>query len=121
MNKGLLIRIVICIFSFGFLLYSYIDKQNNLTELRILIPGLVKEIKTIREENTRLQYEIDQFENPGHLMELARHSQFSHLKHPFIKDVLTVNEGIAIQDKVEEPIEELAQVKPKFSLAVIEQ
>jgi len=121
MHKGILIRIVICIFSFGFFLYSYIDKQNKLTELRILIPGLVKEIKTIDEENTRLQYEIDQFENPGHLIELARHSEFSHLKHPFIKDVLTVNEGVAIQEKVEEQLEELAPVKPKFSLAVIEQ
>jgi hypothetical protein len=117
MNRALLIRIAICIFSFGFFLYSYIDKQNNLTKLRINIPTLVKEVGSIHEECTRMQYEIDQFENPGHLIELARHSEFSHLKHPFIKDILTVDEGIAIQGVVEKQ-EEIVQVKPKLTLAV---
>jgi hypothetical protein len=117
MNTPVLWRIAVCIFSFGLCLYSYIDKQNAVTKLRIRIPSLFKEIRLIEEENTKLQYEIDQFENPNHLMELARHGEFSHLKHPFVKDVLTVSEGVAIHLD-QEPTEESVQSKPKFALAV---
>jgi hypothetical protein len=54
-------------------------------------------VRTIKEENIRLQYEIEQFENPQHLMELSRHTAFTHLKHPLVKDVATCQEGIAMQ------------------------
>jgi hypothetical protein len=30
-------------------------------------------------------------------MELAQSSEFKHLKHPFVKDILTVHEGVALQ------------------------
>lgn len=116
MNRELFTRLVICIFSFGFFLYSYIDKQNGMTQLRIEIPSLVKEIKTIQEENMRLQYEIDQFEHPAHLMQLARHSEFSHLKHPLMKDILTINEGMAIQ--LEDRPADVPHLSPKVALAV---
>lgn len=102
MNKGLVIRLMICIFGFSLFLYSYVDKQNTLTGLRIELPFLSKEIRALQEENTRLQYEIDQFENPSHLIELARHSEFAHLKHPYINEVLTVSEGAPMQMPSEE-------------------
>ncbi len=112
----LLARVLICIFVFGFCLYSCIDKQNELTKLRMQIPDLVKEIRGIEEENTRLQYEIDQFENPQHLMQLARLGEFSHLKHPLVKEVITVPEGIALLLPVEKKVE-IAPIKPKLTLA----
>jgi hypothetical protein len=93
MNKEFLIKIGVCLMVFALCLYSYIDKQNQLTKMRMEIPHLAKEIKAIKEENTRLQYEIDQFESPAHLMELARSSEFSHLKHPLLKEILTVPEA----------------------------
>jgi cell division protein FtsB len=95
-DYGIVIRVLICIFVFGLCLYSYIDKQNELTQLRISIPTIVKEIKEIREENTRIQYEINQFESPQHLMELAREQAYKHLKHPLAKEILTLNEGNAL-------------------------
>ena len=72
MSKELLIRLLICIFSVGLLLYAYIDKQNDVTELKIQIPKLSRELKEIREGNLRLQYVIDRFENPQHLIEFSR-------------------------------------------------
>lgn len=117
MNKGLLTRLLTCIFFLGFLLYSYIEKQNQLTQLRICIPELAKDVKQIREENTRLQYEIDQFENPQHLMELARHGEFTHLKHPLLKEILTCQEGIALQPSTQN-VEKISQVKAKPTLAI---
>ncbi len=87
-NKQLhiIIRMFFCIAAAGIALYSYIDKQNDLTELRLAIPVLAKEVKGIQEENIRLHYEIDRFESPLHLMELMRKPEFSHLKFPYLQD-----------------------------------
>lgn len=80
------LRIFLCIFATGITLYSYIDKQNELTELRLAIPALAKKVREIQDENTRLKYEIDRFESPIHLMELARKPEFGYLKYPYLKD-----------------------------------
>ena len=117
MNRELLLRLSVCLVALGLGLYSYIDKQNHLTKMRMQIPLLSKEIKAIKEENTRMQYEIDQFQSPEHLLELARTSEYSHLKHPLLKEVLTVQEAplIAITEKSER---QGVSVKPRSALAV---
>lgn len=102
MKQGVTIRILICIVVLGFCLYSHIDKQNSLTHLRIELPALSKEVKAMRAENARLQYEIDQFEDPSELLGLARAEAFSHLKHPLYREVLTLNEGICFNKVSEE-------------------
>lgn len=88
-------------FIFCICLYKYINKINELTLVKLEIPKLEKEIRSLDEEREVLQYEIDRFENPIHLMELARSPQFSHLKHPLVKDVLKVKEGVAIKESIE--------------------
>ncbi|MES2344529.1 MAG: hypothetical protein V4494_01130 [Chlamydiota bacterium] len=110
----LFLPIAVC----GFSLYSYMDKQNALTELRMAIPTVSKEIKMLREENTRLKYEIDFFESPQHLLELAKSCEFSHLKHPLLKEVITVQEGNSLEmpSIVEE--EKMTRSTPLFTLAV---
>ena len=75
------------------LLYSYVDEQNKLTRLRLEIPLLATEVKAIQEENIRLRYEIDLFESPEHLMQLAAKSSFSHLKHPIHSEILFIAQG----------------------------
>ncbi len=116
-SRGILSRILVCITFFGLLLYSYVDRQNDVTRLRLEIPQLAKEIKDLREENTRLQYEIDLFESPQNLMHLASHCEFAHLKHPMGKDIVTMDEGLALQISTEEKGEPLP-VKSKLPLAV---
>jgi cell division protein FtsB len=95
-QKALFLRLLFCIFCVGLTLYLSINKQNELTELRLQIPQLSKEVKAIQEENIRLQYEVDRFESPIHLMELARKPEFSHLKHPFLKDIIIIQELTSI-------------------------
>lgn len=116
-NKGLLIRILVCIGACGVFLYSYVDKQNAVTRRRLEIPVLAKEIKDLKEENTHLQYEIELFESPEHLMELARHSEFSHLKHPMLKEIMTMQEGLALQVPSDEK-KDLANARPKLKFAI---
>lgn len=116
-NKGPLIRILVCIGTCGGFLYSYVDKQNAVTRRRLEIPVLAKEIKDLKEGNTRLKYEIELFESPEHLMELARHSEYSHLKHPMLKEIVTMQQGIALQVSSDEK-EEKAVAGPKLKFAI---
>lgn len=85
-------RIFICLLVAGWTLYCYIDKNNDLVELRMTIPVVEGELKAMQEENMRLQYEIDRFESPLHLMELARQPEFSHLKYPSTDDIIILPE-----------------------------
>lgn len=93
--KGLLVRVGVCLSVAGCCLFSYLEKQNELTHLKIRLPELEKEIAQVREESRRLRYEIDQFENPAHLIEMVHRPEFSHLKHPLLREILTVPEAIA--------------------------
>jgi hypothetical protein len=95
--KGLLLRLLFCLSVFSLCLYSYLNQQNAVTHLKIRLPQLEKEIKLIREENCRLQYEIDRAESPMRLIEMAHRPEFNNLKHPMMKEILTMPEGIALQ------------------------
>ena len=96
MRRGILFKLGFCLMVFGISLYSYFDKQNALTRIKIQLPKIETEIRLIREENRRLRYEIDQFENPSHLIELAHRPEFSHLKHPLLREIVTVSDAIAV-------------------------
>ena len=65
MKKSLLLRFGFCFGLIGFCLYSYLDMQNELTELKIKMPEVDQEFRLVREENRRLSYEIDQFQSPS--------------------------------------------------------
>ncbi|NGX49074.1 MAG: hypothetical protein K940chlam5_00670 [Candidatus Anoxychlamydiales bacterium] len=99
MNKNIIFKILICLFTFGISLYSYIEKQNELTSLKIEVPKIVKQVQNLDEEIRKIQYEVETFENPAYLMQLVRKPEFGHLKHPFVEDVLTVPEGLALFDE----------------------
>ncbi len=96
MKRGILFRVLICIFAFILQLYFYIDRQNDLTELQIKLPKLAKDVKKLNEENVGLRFEVDRFENPAHLLNLAKNFEFSHLKHPVLDEVLMVPAGITL-------------------------
>lgn len=85
---GLLVRFFLCIAFAALTLYKSIDDQNDLTELQLAIPSLEKEVQDIREKNLELQYEIERFESPLHLMELARQPEYGHLKSPSINEIV---------------------------------
>jgi hypothetical protein len=85
---GFMLRLFACIFAANWTIYMLIEKHNELVEVSLALPVLEKEVKKIEEENKRLKYEIERFESPIHLMELARKPQFSHLKFPYNRDIL---------------------------------
>ncbi len=116
-DRGVLLRIFLCVICAGLLLYSYIDAQNGLTRLRLQIPVLMKDIRVLKEDNTHLRYEIELFESPQHLLELASHSEFGHLKQPLLKEVITMPQGIALQISSEEK-HKAASTRPRLTLPI---
>lgn len=117
MNGKWSIRFALCLAAIGFSLYGHIEKQNQITSLRIQLPENVRALKSLQEDNTRLRYEIEQFESPEHLIELARHQEYSHLHHPLVKDVLNMPQGIAVQVEEKEPASPSSRRNSAITLA----
>lgn len=92
-TKSLLLRLLICVFTLEGTLYLYIDRQNDLTELKIQAPKLVRTLHDLEEENVKLRYRVEQLESPERLIKLLRSFEFSHLKYPLIDDVITIYEN----------------------------
>jgi hypothetical protein len=93
MNR-LLLKLLTCLLAVGLTLYAMIAQRNGLTELRVAIPALNAEVKAILEENLQLEYQIESFENPVHLLELARKPEFGHLKYPSTDEVIVLPEAL---------------------------
>lgn len=77
----LFIKIFLCLFILGLMLYTYLDRQNSITELRLQIPSLEVKLNNLLEDNVGLQFIIDHFESPENLMELIKLPDYSHLKY----------------------------------------
>ena len=116
MNKGIFIRIFVCILFLGVCLYSYLDLQNEITGLRIRIPQVVSEVRHIEEENTHLLYKIEKFESPENLIRIAKQSAFSHLKFPIGHEVVTLRQPDPIRD-LEEKVVTKHKKKPTITFA----
>jgi len=91
-SHQLLLRLLLCIFVSAFLLYSYIDRQNDITEMKFFIPKLAEEVRALSEENATLLLEVEQIENPKVLLEKMRLPEFSHLKEPLPLEVIRIDE-----------------------------
>ena len=107
MRRIFFIQVFICACSCGGALYAYVKQQNDLTKVRIELPKLAREVRQLEEQNSRLRYEIERFENPKHLMELAKRPEFSYLKHPLIGEITVVSVP-------EEPSEVLSETPLDF-------
>ncbi len=93
MNANL-VRVLICISAVGIGLYMFVAKQNQLTKMRLDIPPLETKVKQLREKNRKLNYEVEQFENPVHLIELQSQPEFAHLKYPTLDEVDVVEVSV---------------------------
>lgn len=86
------LKLLICLVLACMTLYAFIAKGNQVTEIRLAIPALAKKVRILREENSRLSYEIEQFESPIHLMEIMHRAELSHLKFPHDAEVIALPE-----------------------------
>lgn len=101
MTKGVLLRLLLCVSVFALYLYQVIQKQNVLNYFSLQIPRLGRDVKSLEEENTKYRFEIEKFESPQNLIQLARTEQFTNLRYPSIKEILSLPEGIALKSGAE--------------------
>lgn len=90
MKLGRLFRCILCIIAMGYFQYVYLQRQHEVTKLRIEIPRLSANVKKAKEENLHLRFLVDQFENPQYLGKIARDKRFSHLKYPLLSEIITI-------------------------------
>ncbi|MFY7843323.1 MAG: hypothetical protein ACOVOR_04835 [Rhabdochlamydiaceae bacterium] len=88
MGTAFFFRLSICSLAFFGSLYLHIQKQNEVTDLRIQIPLVSKNLRELKEQNTRLKYEIDRLESPEKLFQYLQNPHFCHLQHPLEKEVV---------------------------------
>lgn len=87
----MLIRLILCVLILAGFLYAFINQQNHIVKLRLQIPQVQKELALIVQENKQLQFHIDQFEQPSHLLHLRKKPQYSHLKQPLEDEVIIIH------------------------------
>ncbi|QVE48918.1 hypothetical protein SBV42_03970 [Chlamydia crocodili] len=90
MNKYRFLRLFFCFCFLGGLLYSYINKQNDLTKLRLEIPSLWSKLRQREQENIALGFLIDKIESPEHLMYIASLPEYQYLQYPTEDSVCVV-------------------------------
>ncbi len=106
MRRSLFIQLVVFLGCATFFFYEDIEEQNRIAALKMELPKVSQNLKNVREELTRLRYEIEQFESPANLLHLAEASEYRHLKQPFAKDI------VAITEKENSPGELVASASP---------
>jgi cell division protein FtsL len=110
MKPTLLAKSVVCLGFLGFSVCSYLSKHNTCMALKMQIPKVMEEIKIIQEENEALSYQIECFENPQNLLNIAKSCQFSHLQFPPLENILAIKkDGIlpktpnTLAEKINQP------------------
>lgn len=80
MKTGFVIRLFFILFFVTLFLYYYVDKQNQITKLRLQLPALEKEVKELRKETVYLNYQVETLESPQNLLYFLTRPEYSHLK-----------------------------------------
>ena len=73
-------------------------KDIELAQIKVQLPEIEKRLHVIQEENRRMLCEIEGLENPSRLIELVHRPEFGYLKHPLLREILTVPEAILTCD-----------------------
>lgn len=81
MRKGLF-KLSICILLLGFFLIAHIERQNELTRLRLQIPQINAKTKVLRESALQMKSRVQKKETPRQLLALLKQPQFQHLHFP---------------------------------------
>lgn len=110
-----LFRCILCIIAIGYFQYIYLQKQHEVTKLRLDIPHLSSSVKKAKEENLHLRFLVDQFENPQYLGKIARDKRFAHLKYPLLSEIITIH----MNDKsIQKPLT-IKNLHPKVTIPLI--
>lgn len=87
MNRAWFYRIVAGLGCFAAFLYAYVVHHNRVLQLQMDIPKIAKEVREIEQDNIRLRFKIQQFEDPSNLMKTLAMKEYLHLEYAASSDV----------------------------------
>lgn len=73
------LRFLVLLFLMGASLYSYIGRENSLTQAELMLAPIAREVGEMEEQNAALRYQLSRFEAPSHLFQIASHALYGHL------------------------------------------
>lgn len=94
---ALLCRLFTCVAVLCLSLYAYIDQHNAVTQLRLAIPALKKQLLEIQERNEALEYQVSRLESPTRLMDLLDEPRYAHFRFPRNEDLVTLERSDAAE------------------------
>ncbi len=83
--------IIVCFVSTAICFSLIIRDTLSLTQLKMDVPEIEQEVKTIEGEIDRLNVEITAFKSPINLIQLLKKPTYSHLSQPFEEDVIILH------------------------------
>lgn len=83
---------VYCVVLTSVLFALYISRHNALTQQRIHVVFLERQIRAQEAQVGRLELEFAQFLSPIRLEEIAKKAQYAHLQQPSKTEIHTVDE-----------------------------
>ncbi len=80
--RGEGLRLAICIALLGTFLIAHVERQNELTRLRLQIPQIHARSCRLKESAMQLQSRVIKSQSPRHLLTLLKRKEFQHLHFP---------------------------------------
>lgn len=99
-DRKFIARLLVVFMLLIIFLYTHVQRENHLTQLRLKVPILTNRLRILDEQNQTLQYEVDRFESPSHLIQLGRKPEFGHLEFPLKQDVLVIERPLQARSSV---------------------
>ncbi|WP_213318474.1 hypothetical protein [Chlamydiifrater volucris] len=93
MHKLLFFRLAACCLFSAILMYSYVNKQNEITKVRLAIPRTSADLRELEEENVSLSFIIERYESSENLMEIASLPEYEGLHYPTIDSLVFLDAG----------------------------
>lgn len=92
MEKGFL-RLAVCIALLAIFLICHVERQNEITRLRLQIPQIDALSCRMKESALQLQSKVIKSQSPGHLLALLDRPEFQHLHFPTAQSVWIIEEN----------------------------
>lgn len=69
-------------------MYCYVNKQNEITKIRLAIPRTSANLRELKEENVSLSFIIERYESSENLMEIASLPECEGLHYPTVESLV---------------------------------
>lgn len=85
--RAIFARLGICICLFGAFLMRHVQRQNDLTRVRLEIPQIAMQARALEERSLQLKEEVGKLQTPKVLLDQLDRGEFAHLMAPLPQQI----------------------------------